>query len=75
MYPTVPITVPGCVWPETVGALVCLPGAALPTFFARPKSRILTWPSLVTKRFSGFRSRWTTPLSWAAQRPLATCCA
>ena len=30
MYPTVPITVPGCVWPETVGALVCLPGAALP---------------------------------------------
>ena len=25
--------------------------------FAKPKSRILTWPSLVMKRFSGFRSR------------------
>jgi hypothetical protein len=25
--------------------------------FARPKSRILIRPSLVTKRFSGFRSR------------------
>ncbi len=33
---------------------------------ARPKSRILTRPSLVTKRFSGFRSRWTIPFSWAA---------
>src|SRR5438552_15743474 len=27
--------------------------------FARPKSRIFIRPSLVTKRFSGLRSRWT----------------
>ena len=40
--------------------------------FARPKSRIFTWPSRVTKRFSGFRSRWTMPFSWAAERPFAT---
>ena len=37
---------------------------------ARPKSRILTRPSRVTKTFSGFRSRWTMPLSCAAARPL-----
>ena len=43
--------------------------------FARPKSRIFTRPSLVTNRFSGFRSRWTMPLSCAAARPLATCTA
>src|SRR5438045_2885443 len=36
-----------------------------PVSFARPKSRILTSPSFVTKRFSGFRSRWTIPLSCA----------
>ena len=33
-----------------------------PSARARPKSRILTWPSVVTNRFSGFRSRWTMPL-------------
>ena len=37
--------------------------------FARPKSRILTRPSFVTKTFSGFRSRWTMPFSCAAARP------
>ncbi len=30
--------------------------------FARPKSMILIWPSSVTMRFPGFRSRWTMPL-------------
>src|SRR5262249_29215093 len=43
--------------------------------FANPKSRILTRPSLVTNRFSGFRSRWTTPFSCAAAMPAAICCA
>src|SRR6266542_5503185 len=38
--------------------------------FARPKSRILTRPSRVTKTFSGLRSRCTIPFSWAAARPL-----
>ena len=38
---------------------------------ARPKSRILSWPLRRMKMFSGLRSRWTMPLSWAAARPLA----
>ncbi len=38
---------------------------------ARPKSRILMRPSVVRKRFSGLRSRWTMPLRWAAARPWA----
>jgi hypothetical protein len=42
---------------------------------ARPKSRILMRPSRVMNRFSGLRSRWTTPLSWAAARPPAICVA
>ena len=43
--------------------------------FARPKSRILTRPSFVRKRFSGFRSRWTIPFSCAAASPCAICTA
>ena len=39
---------------------------------ARPKSRIFTWPSGSRKMFSGFRSRWTMPLSCAAASPRAT---
>ena len=39
---------------------------------ARPKSRILTTPSRVTIRFSGFRSRCTMPRAWAAASPSAT---
>ena len=35
--------------------------------FARPKSRILTWPRSVTKMFAGLMSRWMIPLLWAAQ--------
>ena len=35
--------------------------SATPERFARPKSRILTWPSARRNRLSGFRSRWTTP--------------
>ena len=42
---------------------------------ARPKSRILTRPSRVTKRFSGLRSRWTIPRSCAAASPCAICAA
>ncbi len=40
---------------------------------ARPKSRTLTCPSLVTNRFSGFTSRWMTPFACAAARPSAIC--
>ena len=47
------------------------PDPSGPMRLARPKSRILTRPSLVTKMFSGFRSRWTMPLSCAAARPRA----
>ena len=43
--------------------------------FASPKSRILTSPSFVTMTFSGFRSRWTIPASWALARPSAICAA
>ena len=34
--------------------------------FARPKSRILAWPRLVTKMLAGLMSRWTMPLVCAA---------
>src|SRR2546423_1154550 len=40
---------------------VGLPGCV--TSLAIPKSRIFRRPSRVIKRFSGFRSRWITPLS------------
>ena len=62
------MTTPGSV---AVGTLVAstLPSACVS--LARPKSRILTRPSRVTKTFSGFRSRWTMPFSWAAARPCA----
>ena len=43
--------------------------------FARPKSRILTKPSVETITFSGFRSRWTIPAAWAFARPSETCAA
>src|SRR5437660_12507815 len=43
----------------------------VPVSLAKPKSRIFTRPSFVTKRFSGLRSRWTIPLPWAAARPCA----
>ena len=45
------------------------PRSSVCVSLARPKSRILTRPSLVTKTFSGFRSRWTMPFSCAAARP------
>ena len=41
---------------------------------AIPKSRIRAWPSPVRKRFSGLRSRWTTPFACAAARPSAISC-
>ena len=75
MYPTVPSTMPAPVPAVTVA---CWPSGALSSgrvSFARPKSRIFTRPSVVTNRFSGFRSRCTMPLSCAAARPCATCIA
>lgn len=48
-----------------------MPCSGLGLSFARPKSRIFGRPSRVTKTFSGFRSRWTIPFSWAAERPSA----
>ena len=75
MYPSVPITTPGSV-PAAVGRFVCWPPAvSFCVSFARPKSRILTRPSLVRNRFSGFRSRWMIPFSCAAASPLAICTA
>src|SRR5664280_792640 len=38
---------------------------------ARPKSRILAWPRLVTKMFAGLMSRWTMPSACAASSPSA----
>ena len=61
--------------PRSVGRSVCCSPSVLAISFARPKSRILTRPSFVTNRFSGFRSRWTIPFSCAAARPLAICTA
>ena len=43
------------IWPAVAGVT-----------FARPKSRILAWPRLVTKMFAGLMSRWTMPSAWAA---------
>ena len=50
--------------PSGPARLAPLPFSRCSTF-ARPKSRILTKPSRVTITFSGFRSRWTMPASWA----------
>jgi hypothetical protein len=68
MYATVPITVPGLVAP---GDALRPSSAPAGIRFARPKSRIFTRPSAVTKTFSGLRSRWTIPFRWAAARPWA----
>jgi hypothetical protein len=76
MYATVPITIPGSVPPDTVGAIDTSPDASGgPVSLARPKSRIFTKPSGVTIRFSGFRSRCTIPAAWAFASPSATCAA
>ncbi len=63
------MTTPGSVAEATVGRFVAPAAGSTCVSFARPKSRILTRPSFVTKRFSGFKSRWTMPLSCAAARP------
>ena len=52
----IPITSPGSVLRVSVDALLSGSGWVCINF-ASPKSRILTRPSLVTKRFSGLRSR------------------
>ena len=46
-------------------------GLADAASFARPKSRILRRPLGATRMFSGFRSRWAMPRSWAASSPRA----
>ena len=43
------------------------------TNLARPKSAILTRPSLSNSMFSGLMSRWTTPWSWAYCRASQIC--
>ena len=40
---------------------------------ARPKSRTFTVPSSRTLMLAGFRSRWTTPASWAPCKAKAIC--
>ena len=74
MYLTVPITVPGSVCSRP-SAGASPRRCAGPVLFARPKSSTFTRPSPVTKMFSGFRSRWTIPFSWAAASPSAICAA
>lgn len=64
------MTIPGLVSAAMVGALVSLVCGCFCSFTS-PKSRIFTRPSRQTKMFSGFRSRWTTPLSCAPARPRA----
>ncbi len=54
------MTTPGSV---AVGSWDALPEPSTCVSLARPKSRIFTRPSFVTKRFSGFKSRWTIPFS------------
>ncbi len=61
---------PGSVTAVAVGTFVAWFCSSKCVSFARPKSRIFTRPSLVTKMFSGFRSRWTIPFPCAAARPL-----
>ena len=45
------------------------PTPPLANDLARPKSRTLTIPAVVTTTLAGLRSRWMTPLSWAASMP------
>ena len=61
MYPTVPITIPGGSPGHGGAILQPAPRPSALWIRARPKSRILTWPSCVMKRFSGLRSRWMIP--------------
>jgi len=74
MYPTVPTTTPGVVSRVSVWTSLST-GPVGVSWRARPKSRILTCPFVVTNTFSGFRSLWTSSFSWAAARPCAICTA
>ena len=64
MYAGVPIATPVAVRNELV------PSSA--RAFAIPKSAILIRPSAVIIRFSGLRSRWTTPAECACASPAST---
>ena len=65
MYAGVPSRAPVCVLVPLVAS----------RSLAIPKSRTLTDPSRVRKRFCGFRSRWTIPFSLAAERTSRSPCA
>ena len=56
-----------------VRVFVMLSSPAVWAHSARPKSRIFSRPSLVNRKFDGFRSRWTIPAVCAACRPSASC--
>ena len=72
----VPMTVPGCVGRAFVMDSRPSPGSIrVSASLASPKSRILTRPSVVTKMFSGLRSRWRIPRSWASESPWPICVA
>ena len=71
MYPTVPTSFPSCVGDDSVGSPLAAPSTA--TSFASPKSSTFTRPSVVTNKFSGFRSRCTIPFPCAASSPRAAC--
>jgi hypothetical protein len=60
MTPAADIIVGDVIVGELVTGVVPLTASA---FFARPKSSTLTWPSLVSAMFAGFKSRSMIPLS------------
>ena len=79
MYGSVPTSAPSRVSVEVArracgdAATACVArSAAARSTFAMPKSSTLTWPAVVTKMFSGLRSRWTMPSSCARASARAT---
>ena len=66
IYATVPTVEPGLVKCASVRVASFSPLALDVVTLARPKSRILAWPRLVTKMLAGLMSRCTMPSAWAA---------
>ena len=69
MYPAVPATAPGRLSGLAASSLVTVSWSSVvsspDTSFAKPKSRTLTTPSVLTTTFAGFKSRWTMPRACA----------
>ncbi len=67
------MAVPGLVrfFSASMVAALSLAVTGLTESLARPKSKILAWPRVVTKMFAGLISRWMMPLEWATSSPSA----